>query len=112
MKNFTDDKLINEIVIRKLIEKVADLLEDDDLVDMIHERHLEKNFEDSDFDEDEECARIEDEVTKEFESSNHILPKFFDRFKLRDHLINIAGLHSHASDKKLFSELEFLLENS
>ena len=112
MKNFTDDKLINEIVKRKLIEKVADLLEDDDLVDMIHERHLEKNFEDSDFDEDEECARIEDEVTKEFESSNHILPKFFDRFKLRDHLINIAGLHSHASDKKLFSELEFLLENS
>ena len=112
MKNFTDDKLINEIVKRKLVEKVADLLEDDDLVDMIHERHLEKNFEDSDFDEDEECARIEDEVTKEFESSNHILPKFFDRFKLRDHLINIAGLHSHASDKKLFSELEFLLENS
>lgn len=64
------------------------------------------------FDEDAEREKIESQVEKDFEINYHILHKDFDRFQLRDHLIDIAGLYSHASDKKLFDKLSELLEFS
>lgn len=110
MKKFSDDELIKEIVRRKLVFQVADKLSDDDVCEIVRDRDLEDNFDESD--EEEERDRIYDEVDASWQESHHVLPKFFDRFQLRDHLLDIAGLQSHNSDRKLFDKLQDLLEYS
>lgn len=98
---------------RNLVKRVAENLKDNDVVNLVHYRDLEERFDPKDgFDEDAEREKIEEQVEKDIEINYHILHKDFDRFQLRDHLIDIAGLHSHASDKKLFDTLGELLEFS
>ena len=55
---------------------------------------------------------MEEELDKSYKHNNHVLPKEFDRFQLRDHLCNITRLGSYVSDKKLFDTLSDLLEFS
>lgn len=113
MEKFTDEQLVQEIINRKLVREVAKDLENEDIVEMAKERCLEDKFNTgSDWNEDEERERIEKEVQKDWEQNHFVLHKDFDRFQLRDHLINIAGLFSHASDKKLFDTLADLMEFS
>lgn len=112
MKNYTDEELIEEIIERGLVKEVAEELDDDDVCQMVRDRDLEENFDESDFDEEEEREKLEIEVQTEWEANHHVLPKMFDRFQLRDHLVNITGLGSYVSDKKLFDKLSDLLEFS
>ena len=112
-KYIEDEVLIQTVVDRNLVKKVAENLKDNDVVNLVHYRDLEDRFDPKDgFDEDAEREKIEEQVEKDFEINYHILHKDFDRFQLRDHLIDIAGLYSHASDKKLFDTLIELLEFS
>ena len=112
-KYIEDEVLIQTVVDRNLVKKVAENLKDNDVVNLVHYRDLEDRFDPKDgFDEDSEREKIEEQVEKDIEINYHILHKDFDRFQLRDHLIDIAGLYSHASDKKLFDKLSELLEFS
>lgn len=112
-KYIEDEVLIQTVVDRNLVKKVAENLKDNDVVNLVHYRDLEDRFYPKDgFDEDEEREKIEEQVEKDFRVEYYVLHKDFDRFQLRDHLIDIAGLYSHASDKKLFDTLSELLEFS
>ena len=113
IEEIENEVLLQEIVNRNLVKEAAKDLDDDDLVDMVRARNLEGRFDpETGFDEDVEREKIEAQVENDFEINHHILHKDFDRFQLRDHLIDIAGLYSHASDKKLFDKLSELLEFS
>ena len=113
MKKLTNKELIDEIFERDLIDEVLAEVDNDTLVDMVRDRDLEECFDPaSDFNPDEERERIEEETDKYYKADNRILSKDFDRFQLRDHLVSIAGLQSHCSDKKLFDKLADLLEFS
>ena len=90
------------------LSDVMSQISDDELVDEVKKRNLEDCFESDDSDADEEDIR-EEEYDSLLES-NHVLPKLFDRFQLRDHLLSITGLGSYVSDKKLFDTLSDLLE--
>ena len=109
-ENITNKELIDEIYERDLVEDVLSEVCDDDLCEMVRNRNLEDCFQDDDDDDEDEIS--EEELLKDLEKTNYILPKDFDRFQLRDHLIDIARLHSHASDEKLFNALKDLLEFS
>lgn len=111
LKYIEDEELLQMVVDRNLVKEAAKDLDDDDLVDMVRARNLEGRFYlETGFDEDVEREKIEAQVENDFEINYHVLHKDFDRFQLRDHLIDIAGLYSHASDKKLFDKLSELLE--
>ena len=113
IEEIENEVLLQEIVNRELVNEVAKDLENDDLVDMVRDRDLEKRFDpENEFDEDAEREKIEEQVEKDFKVNHYVLHKDFDRYQLRDHLINIARLHSHASDQKLFDTLSDLLEFS
>lgn len=113
LKYIEDKELLQAVVDRNLVKKAAKDLDDDDLVDMVRDRGLEGRFDpENGFDEDVEREKIVEQVENDFEINYHVLHKDFDRFQLRDHLIDIAGLYSHASDKKLFDTLIELLEFS
>lgn len=101
----------------KSIELYADLsavleqIDDDELIQEVKLRNLEDEFQDDDYDElDEDQIRYEEQEKLKLEC--HVLPKMFDRFQLRDHLIDIAGLQTHVSDETLFNKLSELLEFS
>lgn len=112
-KYIEDEVLIQTVVDRNLVKKVAENLKDNDVVNLVHYRDLEDRFDPKDgFDEDAEREKIEEQVEKDFKVEYYVLHKDFDRFQLRDHLIDIARLYSHASDKKLFDTLSELLEFS
>lgn len=112
-KYIEDEVLIQTVVDRNLVKKVAENLKDNDVVNLVHYRELEDCFDPKDgFDEDAEREKIEEQVEKDFKVVYYVLHKDFDRYQLRDHLIDIARLHSHASDKKLFDTLIELLEFS
>ena len=112
-KYIEDEVLIQTVVDRNLVKKVAENLKDNDVVNLVHYRDLEDRFDPKDgFDEDAEREKIEEQVEKDFKVEYYVLHKDFDRYQLRDHLIDIARLHSHASDKKLFDTLRELLEFS
>ena len=82
---------------------------DDELIAEVRNRDLESNF---DVNYAEKMEELEEAADKDYKHNNHILPKDFDRFQLRDHLCNIARLGSYVSDEKLFNELRDLLEFS
>lgn len=112
-KYIEDEVLIQTVVDRNLVKRVAENLKDNDVVNLVHYRDLEDRFDPKDgFDEDAEREKIEEQVEKDFKVEYYVLHKDFDRYQLRDHLIDIARLHSHASDKKLFDTLIELLEFS
>lgn len=112
-KYIEDKVLIQTVVDRNLVKEAAKYLDDDDLVDMVRNRNLEDRFDpETGFDEDVGREKIEAQVENDFEINYHVLHKDFDRFQLRDHLIDIAGLYSYESDKKLFDTLSELLEFS
>lgn len=112
-KYIEDEVLIQTVVDRNLVKKVAENLKDNDVVNLVHYRDLEDRFDPKyGFDEDAEREKIEEQVEKDFKVEYYVLHKDFDRYQLRDHLIDIARLHSHASDKKLFDTLIELLEFS
>lgn len=112
-KYIEDEVLIQTVVDWNLVKKVAENLKDNDVVNLVHYRDLEDRFDPKDgFDEDAEREKIEEQVEKDFKVEYYVLHKDFDRYQLRDHLIDIARLHSHASDKKLFDTLIELLEFS
>ena len=113
LKYIEDEELLQAVVDRNLVKEAAKDLDDDDLVDMVRERDLEDCFDpENGFDEDAEREKIEEQVEKDFKVNHYVLHKDFDRYQLRDHLIDIARLHSHASDRKLFDTLNELLEFS
>lgn len=99
------------IEIHVKLSDVLEQIEDDDLVAEVRSRRLEDAFEDDDNDEVDE-DKIREEELVDLKKNNHVLPKMFDRFQLRDHLINIAGLGSYVSDETLFNKLSDLLEFS
>lgn len=92
------------------LSTVLEQIDDDDLVAEVRDRSLEDAFEDNSDDVDED--KIREEEYKDLKKNNHVLPKMFDRFQLRDHLIDIAGLQTHVSDETLFNKLSDLLEFS
>lgn len=92
------------------LSEVWEQITDDELCDEVRKRSLEDAFQDDDDGVDEED--IYEEVYDEFERKNFILPKDFDRFKLRDHLVSIAGLGSYVTEKILFDKLSDLLDFS
>lgn len=92
------------------LSTVLNHIEDDDLVAEVRNRRLEDAFDDNSDDVDED--KIREEEYKDLKRTNHVLPKMFDRFQLRDHLIDIAGLQTHVSDETLFNKLSDLLEFS
>lgn len=98
-----------EIELHFALSDVFEQIKDDDLVKEVENRKLEGRFDNSDG-PDEDAIR-EDEY-KNLKKNNFVLPKSFDRFQLRDHLIDIAGLQSHVSDATLFNKLSDLLEFS
>ena len=113
LKYIEDEELLQAVVDRNLVKEAAKDLDDDDLVDMVRDRDLEGRFDSKNgFDEELEREKIEEQVEKDFEVNHYVLHKDFDRYQLRDHLIDIARLHSHASDRKLFDTLNELLEFS
>lgn len=113
IEEIENEVLLQEIVNRELVNKAAKGLDDDDLVDMVRDRQLEDRFDpENGFDEDAERKKIEEQVEKDFKVNHYVLHKDFDRYQLRDHLIDIARLHSHASDRKLFDTLNELFEFS
>lgn len=113
LKYIEDEELLQAVVDRNLVKEAAMDLDDDDLVDMVRDRDLEGRFDpENGFDEDAEREKIEEQVEKDFKVNHYVLHKDFDRYQLRDHLIDIARLHSHASDRKLFDTLNELLEFS
>jgi len=113
LKYIEDEELLQAVLDRNLVKEAAKDLDDDDLVDMVRDRDLEGRFDpENGFDEDAEREKIEEQVEKDFEVNHYVLHKDFDRYQLRDHLIDIARLHSHASDRKLFDTLNELLEFS
>lgn len=113
LKYIEDEELLQAVVDRNLVKEAAKDLDDDDLVDMVRDRDLEGRFDpENGFDEDAEREKIEEQVEKDFKVNHYVLHKDFDRYQLRDHLIDIARLHSHASDRKLFDTLNELLEFS
>lgn len=113
LKYIEDEELLQAVVDRNLVKEAAKDLDNDDLVDMVRDRDLEGRFDpENGFDEDAEREKIEEQVEKDFEVNHYVLHKDFDRYQLRDHLIDIARLHSHASDRKLFDTLNELLEFS
>ena len=113
LKYIEDEELLQAVVDRNLVKEAAKDLDDDDLVDMVRYRDLEGRFDpENGFDEDAEREKIEEQVEKDFKVNHYVLHKDFDRYQLRDHLIDIARLHSHASDRKLFDTLNELLEFS
>lgn len=82
---------------------------DDELIAEVRNRDLESSF---DVNYAEKMEELEEEADKNYKHNNHILPKDFDRFQLRDHLCNIARLGSYVSDEKLFNTLSDMLEFS
>ena len=112
-KNITNQELVDELYERGLVEDALTEIDDDDLVQMVRDRDLVQCFEDDFYDGGDDDDEIsEEELLKDLKKTNYILPKEFDRFQLRDHLIDIARLHFHASDEKLFNVLRDLLEFS
>ena len=110
-KDITNQELVDELYERGLVEDALAEIDDDDLVQMVRDRNLVQCFEDDFYDGGDDDDEIsEEELLEDLKRSHFVLPKDFDRFQLRDHLIDIARLHSHASDKKLFKTLEELLE--
>lgn len=107
--NISDKELVDEVYARDLTDDVLSEIDDDDLVQMVRGRNLEECFE-SDNEEEVDPGELEEEIEKDFKASHFILSKDFDRFQLRDHLLDIARLQSHCSDKKLFDTLSDLLE--
>lgn len=99
------------IEIHVCLSDVLKQIEDDELIDEVRSRNLEDVFEDDDDDKVDEDVLREEELV-DLKKNNHVLPKLFDRFQLRDHLINIAGLGSYVSDETLFNKLSDLLEFS
>lgn len=49
----------------------------------------------------------EDEVA--IDVNNFVLPKLFNKTQLRDHLVSIAGLGTHASDSEILEQLRWLM---
>lgn len=100
LANIEDEVLIQTVVDRNLVKKVAENLKDNDVVNLVHYRDLEDCFDPKfGFDEDAEREKIEEQVEKDFKVEYYVLHKDFDRYQLRDHLIDIARLHSHARIK-------------
>ena len=92
------------------LSAVLEQIDDDYLVAEVRNRNLEEAFEDDSDDVDEDWIR--EEEYKNLRVINFVLPKMFDRFQLRDHLLDIAGLQTHVSDETLFNKLSDLLEFS
>ena len=112
-KDITNQELVDELYERGLVEDALTEIDDDDLVQMVRDRNLVQCFEDDFYDGGDDDDEIsEEELLKDLKKTNYIIPKEFDRFQLRDHLIDISRLHSHASDEKLFNVLRDLLEFS
>jgi len=92
------------------LSAVLEQIDDDYLVAEVRNRNLEEAFEDDSDDVDED--RIREEEYMNLTGNHFVLPKMFDRFQLRDHLLDIAGLQTHVSDETLFNKLSDLLEFS
>ncbi len=88
------------------LSEVMSQISDDELANEVKRRDLGEDF-CSDVDED----KIREEEYEYLKKDNHVLPKLFDRFQLRDHLISIAGLGSYVSDEKLFDTLADFLNS-
>ena len=82
---------------------------DEELIKEVYSRELEYDIH---VDVKKKIQDMEEELDKSYKHNNHVLPKEFDRFQLRDHLCNITRLGSYVSDKKLFDTLSDLLEFS
>lgn len=92
------------------LSAVLEQIDDDCLVAEVRNRNLKEKFEDDSDDVDED--QIREEEYKNLTGNHFVLPKMFDRFQLRDHLLDIAGLQTHVSDATLFNKLSDLLEFS
>lgn len=91
------------------LSTVLNQIEYDDLVAEVCKRRLEDRLT---IIQDVDEEKIREEEYKDLKRTNHVLSKMFDRFQLRDHLIDIAGLQTHVSDETLFNKLSDLLEFS
>ena len=107
MKTLTNEQILEEVDKRNLYQEILEKLDDDDITNEVNRRGLEDSFQESD-DQDEDA--LAEEQDREYRENNYVISKDFDRFKLREHLVDIAGLQSHVSDKTLFAKLEELLE--
>lgn len=101
---------MEQIELHASLSEVMEQISDDDLIEEIKKRDLEGCFDCNDDEQDEDQIREQEYIA--LKKNNHVLPKLFDRFQLRDHLISIAGIGSYSSDKKLFDTLSDLLEYS
>lgn len=93
------------------LSAVLEQIDDDELIQEVRDRKLEYKFKD-DNDDGLDEDQIREEEYKNLTGNHFVLPKMFDRFQLRDHLLDIAGLQTHVSDATLFNKLSDLLEFS
>ena len=105
MKTLTNEQILEEVKKRNLYQEILEDLDNNDITNEVERRGLEGQFK-----EDED--KLYEEFEKSFKHNNFVLSKDFDRFKLREHLVDIAGLQSHVSDKTLLAKIEELLEYS